>query len=144
MSRLYYEKQTSPTFESDSPVEEKKATDYLEKVALLVPSEVIAGYLTMMGLTSAVSSTQARNVTIWIILLAGLILTPVYLNKVAEKGKPKRNHIVLSTIAFLVWAAATTGNQIFQSFNLGEFDPALASISLVLFTLVSGAVPLNK
>ena len=144
MARLYYEKQPTPLLESDVPVEEKKATDYLEKVALLVPSEVIAGYLTMMGLTSAVSSMQARNITIWIVLLAGLILTPIYLNKVADKNKPKRNHIILSTIAFIVWAFATTGNQIFQSFNLGEFDPALASISLVLFTLVSGAVPLNK
>jgi hypothetical protein len=145
MSRLYYEKPRSESFkESGEAPKPKSVNDYLDKVATLVPSEVIAGYLTMMGFVGSIKNDGSKDTIVWIILAAGLILTPLYLNKVADPGKPKRNHLILSTIAFAVWATATTGEKIFASLSLGDFDPAVSSIVLVLFSLVSAIIPLNK
>lgn len=146
MARLYYEKQTASNQMGTLADEgsDKGVSDYLEKVARLVPSEVVAGYLTMIGFVGSIKSVQVQNVTTWIIFGLGLILTPIYLNNVAEADKPKRNHIILSTVAFVVWAYVTSGQQLMQTIAPGIFDQAIASIVLVAFSLVSAVVPLNK
>ncbi|MGV7107154.1 hypothetical protein [Flavobacterium sp. U410] len=144
MGRLYYEKQQNPMQPKAFAGEGKGFNEYLDKVARLVPSEIIAGYLTMVGLVGAVKNTQAQNIITWIVFTIGLILTPYYLNKVAEGDKPKRNHLILSTIAFLVWAYVTTGKQLSETISPNIFDQAIASIILVAFSLISAIIPLNK
>lgn len=146
MARLYYEKKVnSNQFETLADQGQKSGvSDYLEKVARLVPSEVVAGYLTMIGFVGSIKSLQLQNITTWIIFGLGLVLTPIYLNNVADSDKPKRNHIILSTIAFVVWAYVTSGQQLMQTIAPGIFDQAIASIVLVAFSLVSAVVPLNK
>jgi hypothetical protein len=98
----------------------------------------------MVGFVPLIKNVTAQNVIIWIVFVAGLVLTPIYLNNVAEPNKPKRNHLILSTIAFVIWAYMTTGKQLFQTISPETFDQAIASIALVLFTLISALVPLNK
>jgi hypothetical protein len=146
MARLYYEKNAnSNQLETlTDQGQNKGVSDYLEKVARLVPSEVVAGYLTMIGFVGSIKSLQVQNITTWIIFGLGLILTPIYLNNVADADKPKRNHIILSTVAFVVWAYVTSGQQLMQTIAPGIFDQAIASIVLVAFSLVSAVVPLNK
>ena len=144
MGRLYYEKRHDHTQPKAFAGEGQGFNDYLDKVARLIPSEIIAGYLTMIGFVGAVKDIQAQNIIIWIVFGIGLILTPIYLNKVAEAGKPKRNHLVLSTFAFLVWAYVTTGKQLLETISPDLFDQAIASIILVAFSLISAVIPLNK
>jgi hypothetical protein len=62
----------------------------------------------------------------------------------AEEGQPKKNHLILSTIAFIFWAYATTGSTLSDTIAPGIYDPAISSFLLVAFSLVSGQVPLNK
>lgn len=144
MGRLYYEKQHDSTQPKAFTGEGKGFNEYLDKVARLIPSEIIAGYLTMIGFVGSVKNIQAQNIIAWIVFVIGLILTPIYLNKVAEVGKPKRNHLVLSTFAFLVWAYVTTGKQLLETISPNLFDQAIASIILVAFSLISAVIPLNK
>jgi hypothetical protein len=155
MSRLYYEPRPpkiiresdikdGPGGKETTPPKGKSFTDYLDKVAHLVPSEIIAGYLTMMGFVGALKNPGSKEIFLWIIFGAGLILTPLYLNMVADKGKPKRNHLILSTLAFLVWALVTSGSQLWPMITHSEYDPAMASIILVLFSMGSAVVPLDK
>lgn len=144
MGRLYYEKQIDPTQPKAFAGEGQNFNDYLNKVARLIPSEIIAGYLTMIGFVGSVKNMQVQNVTAWVVFALGLILTPIYLNNVSEADKPKRNHLILSTIAFLVWAYVTTGKQLLATISPNIFDQAIASIVLVAFSLISAVTPLNK
>jgi hypothetical protein len=125
-------------FEVES--EHSEAMRYLEKVAKLVPSEILAGYVTLIGFVPLVHQTAAQPWLYAAIFVTCLGLTPVYLNAQAEHGKPKRNHLVLSTAAFIVWAYSISGSVLVPSIH----DPAVASICLVAFSLVSGVVPLNR
>lgn len=148
MSRLYYEPSILPTAEN-SPVKEtapadNKVMDYLDKVSKLVPAEILAAYLTMFGLVESIKSATTQLVSMWIVFAAGSILTPIYLNLAAEAGKPKTRHLILSTIAFLVWAYVTTGKTLSASFAADAYDPAVASIVLILFSVISGAIKLDK
>ena len=61
------------------------------------------------------------------------------MNFQAEKKKPKKTHIFVSAIAFIVWAYIVSG----QMLGPGIHDPAIASILLVLFSLVRGKIPLS-
>lgn len=144
MGRLYYEKNYDPTQPKAFAGESQGFSDYLDKVARLIPSEIIAGYLTMIGFVGSVKNIQVQNVIAWIVFAIGLILTPIYLNNVSEIDKPKRNHLILSTVAFLVWAYVTTGERLLQTISPDIYDQAVASIVLVAFSLVSAVIPLNK
>lgn len=144
MGRLYYEEKNDPTQPKAFAGEGKGFSDNLEKVARLIPSEIIAGYLTMIGFVGSVKSVSMQNIIIWSIFAIGLILTPIYLNNVAEADKPKRNHLILSTIAFIVWAYVTTGKQLSDTIGSDLFDQPVASIVLVAFSLISSVIPLNK
>ncbi|GAA3647223.1 hypothetical protein [Flavivirga jejuensis] len=164
MSRLFYEKTKTTiqygnssldeieeeTFGEVKTVSNKKDTEgsenenrvngYLEKISRLIPSEIIAGYLAMFGFVPLIEKEDVRGYVIWIIFIMCLILTPIYLNKQAEKGKPKINHLLVSSLAFIIWAYVTTGMKLVPEL----YDAAAASIVLVAFSLISAVVPLNK
>lgn len=144
MGRLYYEKKYDPTTTKALGGDKQNVGDYLEKVSRLVPAEVVAGYLTMIGFAGSIKNIQTQNIFIWIIFAIGLVLTPIYLNKVADANKPKRNHLILSTVAFIVWAYVTTGKQLLETISPDIFEQAIASIILVAFSLISAVIPLNK
>ena len=139
MSRLYYDKPTTtPKLKSGKGGDSK---DYLEKVAKLIPSEIVAGYITMIGLVSSIKLIpESGHLWFYIgIFLICILFTIWYMNFQAEKGKPKVIHIVVSTVAFIVWAYTVSGHVIWPEI----YDPAIASIILVLFSLVSGKIPLS-
>lgn len=120
--------------------EDSKLNSHLDKVSKLIPSEIIAGYLAMFGFVPLVQNKALQSGVLWVIFGLCLIVTPIYLNRQAEKNKPKRNHLIISTIAFIVWAYATTGSTLVTDF----YDAAIGSIVLVAFSLISAAIPLDK
>ena len=148
MSRLHYDQapQVFSDREFNSPVPGGAArsggstNSFLEKVAKLVPSEIIAGYLAMMGFVPQIEG-DAQSIAGWGIYGLCQVLTPVYLNTQAEAGKPKLIHLLLSTIAFAIWAYVTTGDKLLPE---GYYQAAIGSIVLVAFSLVSAIVPLNR
>ncbi|WP_394666424.1 hypothetical protein [uncultured Chryseobacterium sp.] len=145
MGRLYYEKQNDPLQPKAVAGEKEDFNNYLDKVTRLIPTEVIAGYLTMIGFAETIKNEKTQNIFIWFIFLIGLALTPLYLNNVAESDKPKRNHLILSTLAFVIWCYVTTGKLLLETISLGDiYEPAIASITLVSFSLISAIIPLNK
>jgi len=136
MSRLYYAKPLArPGFTAGT---DSKLSEWGEKVTKLIPAEIVAGYVTLVGLASKLGSF--RTAMMWACLGACFVLTPLYLRKVAEPNKPMRNHLLVSAVAFLVWAYSVSGHLVVPAY----YDAAAASIALVLFTLVSGVIPLDK
>ncbi len=139
MSRLYYE---GPGLETPMGTQESSAGKaYLEKVAKLVPSEIIAGYLAMIGFVPSIKLIPETNFgTVYLILfLVCLALTAWYIKYQAEQGRPYMKHLIVSVIAFVIWAYTTSGHLVFPDFH----DTAIASIVLVIFSLVSGKIPLD-
>ena len=145
MARLYYEELALndgqlPRMGFSTQAEKSSTMRYLEKVSKLVPSEIIAGYMTLVGFVPLVKVSRLQPWLYLGILTLCVVLTPSYLNLQAEKNKPKRNHLILSTIAFLIWAYVISGPTIIPQF----YDQAAASIVLIAFSLASGVVPLNR
>ena len=144
MSRLYYEEplhtSAAAGASSRSATERSGGTKhFLEKVAKLVPSEIVAGYLVLVGPVPLVRVGSWKPWLNAAVFLLCLVLTPIYLNRQADPGRPKRTHLIVSTCAFVVWAYATSGALVVGHY----YDPAVASIALVGFTLVSGAIRLR-
>lgn len=154
MSRLHYDRQV--TTDSDmgggppvttlggaptvpAPSDGGNKQDYFEKVAKLVPSEVIAGYLAMSGFVPDISDEDSQSTLFRVIFFFCLVLTPLYLNYMAEAGRPRVIHLVVSSIGFVVWAVATTGDNLITG-----YEAAYGSILLVAFSLISGIIPLNR
>jgi hypothetical protein len=77
-----------------------------------------------------------------LILLVGLIFTPLYIRQLAinEGGTSSswKTHALISTFAFLVWAYAIQGS----AFTLGHLQDSYAGVwasaFLIVFTLASG------
>ncbi len=139
MSRLYYEKSTTtPEFRNDNSSSGK---DYLEKIAKLVPSEIIAGYIAIIGFVPSIKIIPPESLKFVYVsaFVLCLIITGWYIKLQAEKGKPYKIHLIVSMVAFMVWAYAISGHVVFPSFH----DVAIGSILLVLFSLISGKIPLS-
>lgn len=113
----------------------QKGDNYLSRVAKYIPAEILAAYITALGLIKTSDEPGLR----WWLYLAFLVLcfvmTPVYFNLLAEKGEPKTMQMVISSVAFLVWAYSLGG--FFDEIKL--YHSLVASLILIAFTLISGA-----
>jgi hypothetical protein len=111
---------------------------YAERITKYIPGEILAGYIAINGVLASVTDDQSglRN---WVYLgtfLLCLVLTPIYFSMMARSGGPKRLQMILSTVAFVVWAYNLGG--VFEVFRV--YVPWLGSILLVVFSLVSGTL----
>lgn len=133
MSRLYHE-QVSNSFRDLQP------RQFLEKVIKIIPSEVIAGYMFLTSTLPVISSPMLKDSLKWIIFLVLIFVIPLYYRSLA-KGLPYLKHSMVSIIAFIVWSysisgAALTGDE--------YYDPIVASLALMSFTILSPYVTLDK
>jgi hypothetical protein len=109
-------------------------------VALYVPSEIVAAYITVLGLISSTPPRAQVPIAVAIFVLC-LILTPVYLSRFAAPNEPRATHLSVSTFAFIFWAYAVGANNgLFGKEILDWYNGAIASILLISFTLISGAI----
>lgn len=108
--------------------------EYLDRVAKYIPAEVVAAYISANGV-----ATLARNrgLLFTVIFGACLACTPLYITRFTTTRKEAWTNSLMATAAFVVWAYAT--GEGLATF-LGWYDAPTASVILVLFTLVSGAV----
>lgn len=137
MSRLVTP--NSPTRNDATMTAANDGDGYLDRVAKYVPTEIVAGYIALNGAATGLPGTWQFPGLGGIFLIC-LILTPVYLYYAAKPGQPKRLQITISVIAFVIWAYAVGGASGFFGANaLNWHNAALASILLVLFSLISGA-----
>src|SRR4051794_28812621 len=83
-----------------------KAQEYAERVAKYVPAEVIAAYLTLLPivLSGTDPDSDRRELLLGVIFGIGVIFTPLYLRRFPGERKVKTYHLVISTIAFVIWS----------------------------------------
>jgi len=140
MSRLYYPPIAGSRLATGTANTKEKISDVLEKVAKIIPAELLTGYSGLISVCSDFHSATTRYVTYGISFLACWIATPIYLNKMADAGKPRVIHLIQSTIAFAVWAYFTSAKQIIPQY----FSTAGATFALLLFSVLSGAIPVRR
>jgi hypothetical protein len=136
MGRLVDPKPAGPTAVAAGAKPDHKA--YLERVAKYVPAEVIAAYLVLIPIVEATSQegSTLQRVLLGVVLLVGLVFTPLYLRAMAEVGQPKRVHQIIASIAFLIWTYSVGG--LFT--ELGWYQAGVSAVLLVVFSLTSGLI----
>src|SRR6202030_4877948 len=120
------------------------ADNYLERVAKYVPAEVIAFFIFINAILEQSLKTGGKGammagcpvVTFAAgALIAGMVLTPLFVWYVREEGDAWLTNAVVSTLAFPFWAYAL-GAVAFDA----HWDGNLAAILLATFTVVSGLI----
>lgn len=141
MSRLFYDPPRVPSAQSGGKGKSVTLSNrqYAEKVASLIPGEVIATYLAIMRYIPNIRFINLHNYFYWGSFIAGVGGTFFYMRWVADAGKPRGMQVFLSIVAFVFWAYATTGDKVCPAI----YDYAIGSIGLILFTFFSGKIPLN-
>lgn len=116
----------------------KAIQDYLERVAKYVPAEILAAYLTALPIISGTtdSGSKTRKTYFAILLIGCAILTPFYLNFMAESDQPKRTHLIVGSFAYLIWVYSIGG---FFT-EIGWYQEPAAALLLIFFSLVSGLI----
>lgn len=139
MARLYYPEIRRGTLAGgkDNGVDIGEAS---RKIAKLIPVEIVTAYAALVSASLIVKWETLRLPLVYICFFICWVLTPFYLNMVADPGKPKRNQLVVGALAFPIWAYLISGNQVVPQF----YDPGLATILALLFSLITSLIPMNR
>ncbi len=125
-----------------------QADGYFDKVIKYIPADIVAGWTTLLGLTGGVSSAASDTsiggiapAVFALLLIAFVALTAwwTYRQTMDFKAGPARTQIVVSTIAFLVWAFAL-GRPFDQLLPDGFYNPQVAAGILIVYTLAVGRI----
>ena len=147
MSRLYYPPEVRAAA-SDAGVRSAAGSDqaggsgseWPQKIAKLIPTELVTAYGALSGAILVVEMEAWRPPLYLVSFVLCMILTPIYLRKADPNNLPKRNHLIVSTIAFPVWAYLVSGNAVVPE----HYDAGLATFIAIVFSLITGAIPMNK
>jgi len=105
---------------------------YLDRIAKYVPVEVISAHIAITGL--------AKVEAAWLVGAAAVcwIAVPLYVWRLGqgEPPKPWKMHAVLASIAFPIWALATSP-PLAAHFKVPDYAPA---VGVILFTLLAGLI----
>lgn len=111
-----------------SPQELIKPDDYWARLIKYIPSEVVALYITLYGISSAAREDIAFEIITWLIFVIGILGTILYLWRVAKVTDWAQ--IMISTAAFVVWVFALGGP--FLSFSW--YQPIYGALLLPVYT----------
>jgi hypothetical protein len=118
---------------TDANVLPSEANNYKDRLLKLIPSEIIAAYITLHGLIMGIESTHKQDL-LWIVIGLLFIITPFYLYKVSMVTK--KGQIIITSFGFLVWVF-TTNPPVEKIWDL----PTIFLGSLV-FTLCTMFIPI--
>lgn len=117
---------------------------YLERIAKYVPGEVLAFFIVINAILNQVVQTSGKGalmagipvmVVAQAVFFACLLLVPLFVWYVREKGDAWVINAVVSTVAFPFWAYAIGATAFAE-----HWDGNLAAITLATFTVVSGLI----
>jgi CDP-diglyceride synthetase len=117
------------------------ADGFWDKVIKNIPGDVVAGWTAVLGLFKGAAGTLPDQQTLtYLWILFGIFLVAVFVwtfRQTSRPGaKPAWTQIILSTIAFFVWALAL--GTPFDT--LSFYDGRVAAALLIVYTIAAGAV----
>jgi hypothetical protein len=117
--------------QTESP---RQADAYVDKLLKLIPSEVVALWVTLRSTLTAADT--APGWLQWVAFLALLCLTPIYMKRIA--GVSKTSQVCITTGGFVVWVFSLGGVP-FATLPSPYFLPIYGALLLPLYTF---AMPL--
>lgn len=114
---------------------------YWDKVVKNIPADIVAGWTAILGLFAGAAGTMPDTSTttiLWILLAVFVAATFAWTFRQTSvpNRKPAWTQIIVSTVAFAVWAVALG-----VPFNtLPFYDPRVAAAILIVWTIVVGAI----
>ncbi len=108
-----------------------RADEYVDKLIKLIPAEVVALWISLRSILAATHNVPAWLP--WAVFGILLVLTPVYLHRVAKIGKSKQ--LALCTGAFAVWALSMGGAP-FSQLPPPLYLPVYGAVLLPLYTFL--------
>ena len=110
---------------------------YLERVAKYVPAEIVTLFMVLRGILREPHPATTMGLVLGCMsVVAGLILTPAYLNLASRRQTraARKEHIPIATVAFVLWAYALEWP--FDEMHM--YHSKLAAFMLLIFTFVAG------
>jgi|GEM_PF-5201978 len=135
MGRLLRTVDYSDTYKSE---QDEPQVNVLEKVTKLIPTEVLTAWIAIFGLLQ--QSPKDLSELKWGAYVICLLMTPVYLFLSEKNKKGIGLHLVTSSLAFVVWSYSISGALLLPA---EYYDGTAASVSLILFSLVSAVLPIK-
>jgi len=122
-----------PTAETAAPDE------WRDKVVKLIPAEVVAFYVATSAIIATIGRPDETKWWLFGMFVIGLICTPLYLRRATRNDNPgpRPKQYVITTVAFVVWALATSAPLVAIGLPV---SPVLSAVILPVFTLVSGVL----
>lgn len=117
------------TEDTTVPQEDK----YTDKLIKLIPAEIVSVYLAVYALIKSSAYAQSdKQFLQWCVFLVVLVLTPVYLYRLA--GVTRWTQIVFNTLAFVIWVFSFGGPA--EGVYVHNFPlPFLVGVFLPVYTL---------
>jgi hypothetical protein len=114
-----------------------KDDHYFGKIIKYIPTEVVAGYVTLSGFVKVLHPPHSQFTWFCILSIGLLVLTPLYFLVSTSASINSYRHAVAGTIAFAVWVFATGGPFQASCGNPNDcwYSPAIGSIVLGLVCL---------
>ena len=106
----------------------RQENPYLTKLLKLIPSEIIAAYLVIVGFIP--NEYEQKKLILIVISLALLILIPFYMSRLQNVKRFSQK--LLAMVSFVVWLYTLGG--VFVEF--GVYEAFIGSIILVFWTLL--------
>lgn len=119
-----------------------KTSRYGEAVAKYIPAEIIGGYLPLSRILSGAREDTVKTVLEWALFAAGVVLTPIYFERVQKPTPAQKRHVWISTTAFVLWAAALGGP--FATIAILRDHQYVMGVLLGGFTWIVGFFPPRK
>lgn len=104
----------------------------LGRIVKYIPAETVAVYLSLQAFFS---TPEPWWYAVYALLL---VLTPVYVWKVAGKGQPWKLHALIATLGFVVWSYALHSDGKFSPFFAIEYSRHFAGALIILFPFATG------
>jgi hypothetical protein len=118
------------------PREVNETQPYYDKAVKLVPTEIVGAYMVLAGVIGVGTATPTApadslsRVLIQVVFFVLLIMTPLYLWKIAKVGN--KVQLIVTTLAFVLWIYTLGG-----PFSVwGLYEPKVAAVLLTLWSLV--------
>ena len=93
--------------ETTETIGPNKPDDYLDRLLKYIPAEMVALWITAYGIASAASVDIPFEIITWLIFIAILVMTPLYLWRLQNVNS--KLQLGLSTVSFAVWVFALGG-----------------------------------
>ncbi len=101
---------------------------YIDRLFKYIPSELVAGYIFVLGVMQKLTEKGEIGVFQWGIFAIFCVLTPLYLLRI-QKVKKISQHVI-SVLSFIVWVFAIGGPFALYSW----YNPVYGEVLLPLFT----------